>query len=130
MKNDKNAFLLLESIISISIISLVILSLFNVKDNTSLFMTRINKKSIENSLIAAFLPFSEKENDKNKKFLELFDVKDEKLKKKLESFVVNKKENLLNDKNNNSKSNIDFYVKAIEVKNKNSKKTFYSFILN
>lgn len=121
---------MLEVIISVSILSLVILSLFNVKDNTSLFISKISNKNIESSLFSAFLSFSDKSENKSNNFLDLFEIEDQELKKRFKSFSIEKKENILTKDHSTSNSSLNFSIKEVEIGNGDSKKVFYTFHLN
>lgn len=128
MIEKKKAFFMLEVIISVAILALVIMSLFNVKDNGSLFISKINSKNIENSLFSTFLPFMKEE--KSNSFLDLFEIQDKKLKKRFELFTVKKKEVYLDSEKIELKSNLNINMKKISIEYNSSTKSFYTFLLN
>jgi len=129
MIQNKNAFFIIEIIISIIIITGVVITLFKVKDNTTLFTSQIANKNIKNSLFFVFIPYLKKSENKSSTLIELYDLKNEKLKEKLsnlrsENIVLHDLKSTINGINIDK---FNFLPKKIIVSQNKYKKIFYSF---
>ena len=132
MIQNKQAFFMIEIIISVIIIIGVVVTQFKVKDNIILLDTKILNNNIRNSLLYIFIPYLKENENKSLTLDELYELKNKKIKEKSNGFKS--KNIVLNDLNDLKDSikgfNIDkfnFLPKKIIVSQENYKKIFYSF---
>ena len=120
----KNAFFMIEVIISIVIITGVLIVLYKVKDNSMLLTSKIATKKVDNSLVTAFLPYDKKNENKSISLSDVYDLKNKSLE---ETLGILEATNKVTKDNKIVTSKFSFQVKKTTINHKKYKKTFYSF---
>lgn len=95
----KKAFLLIEVLISVLLITGVIATLLKIKNNNLYFLEKVKKDKIINSSFLAFILQENKNSSKNKEYLsDIYTFKNDKLRKIFKDIKVIKKSKKISTK--------------------------------
>jgi hypothetical protein len=131
----KKALSLIEVLISIVLLSTVIITILQIKDNNIYFLAKFKNDTLYNSYIALTASSYTKDINKNVYLSDIADFKDDNIRKELKQIKINIK----NTNSYDIKMPSNDYVQSaivngliytIKSKNKDTRKTFYTFKLD
>lgn len=130
----KKAFSLMEVIIAITILSVVMITLLQIKSDNIFLISKSNEKVKLNDYILLAINFSDEINTKNEDFLieNKYKFENEEIKRELKDIKVSIKDEKLESESINKDSNsvnIITYSRTLSLENSDIQKKIYSFKL-
>jgi len=130
----KKAFSLMEVIISVAILSFVMITLIQIRNENIFMVSKNNEKSRKEEYILLAIDFNDDILDKNENIwlLDIYNFENSNIRSELESISVDIKDEIKNikAKENNMKLQIGIFYRGINLVNIDFKKKIYSFNLN